>query len=55
MPLESGKSEKAFGNNVSELMKAFHKKGKIGSSTPKNKRAALAQALAIAYKQKGEK
>jgi hypothetical protein len=40
MPLEKGKSTKAFKYNVAELIRAGH---------------SPVQALAIAYKQKGEK
>lgn len=54
MPLRKGKSEKVFSSNVSELMHAFETKGKIGTSKPKSKKAALKQALAISYKQKGK-
>lgn len=48
MPLKSGKHN--FSANVSELMRAYERKGSIGKSHPKNKSAALKQALAIAYK-----
>jgi hypothetical protein len=55
MPLMGGPSKKAFEGNVSELIKAFKAKGKIGTSTPKNKEKARKQALAIAFsKQRGE-
>lgn len=52
MPLQSGKTEGAFKSNVSELMKAYKSKGKIGNSKPANKKKALAQALAISYTEK---
>ena len=47
MPLLPGK--KNFGRNVSELMHAYKKKGKIGNTTPKNKAKARKIALAIAF------
>ena len=46
MPLKSGK--KNIGSNIAELMKAYKKKGKIGSSKPQNKSKASKQAIAIA-------
>lgn len=55
MPLSKSKSKKAFSTNVSELVNAFKKKGRIGSSKPKNKGEARKQALAIAFKIKGGK
>lgn len=55
MPLKKGKSEEAFRYNVSELMKSFKKKGKIGKSKPANTEEARKQALAIAFAQKRKK
>jgi len=49
MPLQKGKSKKAFSNNVAELIRAYRRKGKIGSSKPKSEGEARKQALAIAY------
>ncbi len=49
MPLSKGKSKKAFGSNVKELVDTYKSKGKIGTSHPKNKKAAIKQAVAIAY------
>ena len=52
MPLKQGKSQATFKKNVSELMHAFKRKGKIGTSTPKNAAKARQQALAIAFSMK---
>ena len=52
MPLKQGKSRATFKKNVSELMDAFKRKGKIGTSTPKNAAKARQQALAIAFSMK---
>jgi hypothetical protein len=56
MPLKSGKSSKTVGKNVQEMVDKYQKKGKIGTSTPKNKKAAVKQAVAIAMsKARGNK
>ena len=52
MPLKRGKSQAIFKSNLSELMDAFKRKGKIGTSTPKNAAKARQQALAIAFSMK---
>ena len=52
MPLKSGKN--SFDSNVSELMRSYAKKKKIGSSRPKTKAKALKMALAISYRKKRE-
>lgn len=52
MPLMKSKSKEAFKKNVQELINAFEAKGAIGNSKPKNKKAAIKQALAISYKMK---
>jgi hypothetical protein len=54
MPLKSGTSQKTIGKNVSELMKTYKKKGKIGTSKPKSKKAAQKQAVAIALSKAGK-
>ncbi len=54
MPLQSGKGEKSISANIKELMKSWHKTGKIGTSTPKTRAEAAKQAAAIAYKKSGE-
>ena len=48
MPLKSGSSQKTIGKNVKELMGAYKKTGKIGTSKPESKKAAQKQAVAIA-------
>ena len=48
MPLKSGSSQKTIGKNVKELMGAYKKSGKIGTSKPESKKAAQKQAVAIA-------
>lgn len=49
MPLQAGKSKKAFVGNIRELMHSFKRKGKIGTSTPSSPAKANKQAVAIAY------
>lgn len=53
MPLKSGKSNKAIGANIQTLVDDFQRSGKIGTSKPKNKAAAIKQATAIAYSKAG--
>ena len=56
MPLKSGSSKKVISSNVKELVGAYKEKGKIGTSRPASKKAAVKQAVAIAYsKARGEK
>ena len=52
MPLKSGKSKSAFKANVKELVDTYKEKGKIGTSKPKSKAAAIRQSVAIAYSEK---
>ena len=47
MPLKKG--SKAISSNIKELVKTYEKKGKIGTSKPKSKKAAIKQSSAIAY------
>lgn len=54
MPLKSGKSAKTISGNIRELMHAYQKKRKIGSSKPKNKKLAQKQAIAIALSKAGK-
>lgn len=53
MPLKSGKSKKVISENISETMRSYKKKGKIGASRPKTKAAAQKQAVAIALRKAG--
>jgi hypothetical protein len=55
MPLRKGKrakSKKGFSANVKTLVGDFKRKGKIGTSKPKSKKAAIKQALAISFRLK---
>jgi hypothetical protein len=53
MPLKSGKSQKVVSSNVKELVDKFQRSGKIGESQPKNKKAAVKQAVAISLSKAG--
>jgi hypothetical protein len=53
MPLARGKSDKAVGKNVQTLVDDWQRSGKIGASRPKNKAAAVKQAVAISLRQAG--
>lgn len=55
MPLDKSKSKKAFKSNVKELVDTYEDKGKIGTSKPKSKKAAIKQAVAISYSIKRKK
>jgi hypothetical protein len=54
MPLKSGTSKRTFVANIRELMDAFHKRGKIGTSAPASKGKANKQAVAIAFAKQRE-
>ena len=54
MPLKKGKTDKIIGDNISELMGSYKKKGKIGNSTPSSKKKAHKQAVAIALNKMDE-
>jgi len=51
--LKSGKSKKVVSENISEVMRSYKKKGKIGTSRPKSKAKAQKQAVAIALSKAG--
>jgi len=54
MPLKKGKTDKIIGDNISELMGSYKKKGKIGTSEPSSKKKAQEQAVAIALNKAGK-
>ena len=54
MPLKKGKSKKVISTNIGEMVGAFKKTGKIGTSKPTTKQAAVKQAAAIAYEKAGK-
>jgi hypothetical protein len=54
MPLKKGKSRKTISSNISEMFKAWQKKGKIGNSKRKNKKSVLKQIVAIALNKAGK-
>ena len=49
MPLKIGGSQRTLSENIAELMKSYHRKGMIGTSTPKSNEAAQKQAIAISF------
>lgn len=53
MPLAKGKTTKVVGKNVQTLVDDWQRSGKIGTSKPKNKAAAVKQAMAISLRQAG--
>lgn len=54
MPLKRGSSQKTISRNIGELVGGYKEKGKIGTSRPKSKAAAVKQAAAIAYAKAGK-
>ena len=54
MPLKKGSSQKTISGNISEMVGKYKKSGSIGTSKPKNKGAAVKQAVAIALTTAGK-
>ena len=54
MPLKKGSSQKTISANIGEIVRDYKKDGKIGTSKPKSKAAAVKQAAAIAYEKAGK-
>lgn len=54
MPLKKGSSQKTISTNIGEMVRSFKESGKIGTSKPKSKAAAVKQAAAIAYEKAGK-
>ena len=54
MPLKKGKSQKTISKNIGEMVTKYKETGKIGTSKPTSKKAAVAQAAAIAYAKAGK-
>jgi len=54
MPLKKGSGQKTISRNIGELVGAYKEKGRIGTSKPKSKGAAVKQAAAIAYAKAGK-
>lgn len=53
MPLKSGKSNAAVSSNIKTLVEDWKRAGKIGTSRPANKQAAIRQAVAISMSKAG--
>ena len=54
MPLKKGGSQKTMSANIGEMVRSYKESGKIGTSRPASKRAAVKQAAAIAYSKAGK-
>lgn len=54
MPLKKGSSQKTISTNIGEMVRSYKDTGKIGTSKPKSKTAAVKQAAAIAYEKAGK-
>lgn len=54
MPLAKGKSQKTVSKNIRTLVGDFERSGRIGTSRPTNKEAAVKQAVAISLQKAGK-
>ena len=54
MPLKKGSSQKVVSANIQTLVDDYQKSGRIGTSKPANKKAAVKQATAIALRMSGK-
>lgn len=54
MPVEEGKSREIIGKNISEIMRSYKKKKRIGNIHPKSAKKAREIAAAIAYRKSRE-
>jgi hypothetical protein len=54
MPLKKGSSRKTISSNIGEIVRDYKQDGMIGTSKPKNKAAAVKQAVAVAYNKAGK-
>lgn len=53
MPLKKGKSQAIISSNIKEMLDSWRETGKIGNTTPRNKKHALKIAQAAAYTSAG--
>jgi hypothetical protein len=53
MPLKNGSSDKTVSQNIRTEVHAFERTGRIGTSRPASKGAAVKQAVAIALSKAG--
>lgn len=53
MPIKSGKSSKVISGNIKEIVGGYKSSGRIGTSKPKSKEAAVKQAVAISLGKAG--
>jgi len=54
MPLKKGSSRKTISTNIGEMVRSYKDTGRIGTSKPASKTAAVKQAAAIAYDKAGK-
>lgn len=54
MPLKRGSSRKTISTNIGEMVRSYKDTGRIGTSKPASKTAAVKQAAAIAYDKAGK-